>query len=176
MLEPRSSKEANFWILNSHVWRLQYHHSESVYGITQDVFFSSGIFLTTTTYYKTYYYYENSFKMKNHQFQTQNSMLLTANATFCAIHTVAIWTFTFHKKSGFVKVILKANFKPVCRPVLWTFWSENSGFLNSFSFFFLQQLSNPLFFEHCCCYSNDLTYLSCNLMQMCDHSISTFLK
>ena len=27
-------------------------------------------------------------------------------------HTVAIWTFTFHKKSGFVKVILKANFKP----------------------------------------------------------------
>jgi len=46
--------------------------------------FSSGIFLTTT-YYKTYYYYENSFKMKNHQFQTQNSMLLTANATFCAI-------------------------------------------------------------------------------------------
>ena len=84
MLEPRSSKEANFWIFNSHVWRLQYHHSKSVYGITQDVFFSSGIFLTTTTYYKTYY--ENSFKMKNHQqFQTQNSMLLTTNATFCAI-------------------------------------------------------------------------------------------
>lgn len=49
------------------------------------MFFSSGIFLTTTTYYKTYYYYENSFKMKNHQFQTQNSMLLTANATICAI-------------------------------------------------------------------------------------------
>ena len=32
-------------------------------------------------------------------------------------HTVAIWTFAFHKKSGFVKVILKANFKPAYRPV-----------------------------------------------------------
>ena len=29
-------------------------------------------------------------------------------------HTVAIWTFTFHKKSGCVKVIWKANFKPAC--------------------------------------------------------------
>ena len=27
------------------------------------------------------------------------------------LHTVAIWTFTFHKKSGCVKVIWKANFK-----------------------------------------------------------------
>ena len=27
------------------------------------------------------------------------------------IHTVGIWTFTFHKISGFVSVILKANFK-----------------------------------------------------------------
>ena len=31
-------------------------------------------------------------------------------------HTVAIWTFTFHKISGFVWVILKANFKEFCRP------------------------------------------------------------
>ena len=31
-------------------------------------------------------------------------------------HTVAIWTFTFHKKSGFVMVILKANFKQFYRP------------------------------------------------------------
>ena len=78
MLEPRSSKEANFWILNSHVWRLQYHHSESVYGITQDVFFSSGIFLTTTTYYKTYYYYENSFK--NEKSSISNSKLNVAHS------------------------------------------------------------------------------------------------
>ena len=33
-----------------------------------------------------------------------------------AMHTVAIWTFTFHKISGFVRVILKANFKQFCRP------------------------------------------------------------
>ena len=32
-------------------------------------------------------------------------------------HTVAIWTFTFHKILGFVRVILKANFKPVYKPV-----------------------------------------------------------
>ena len=31
-----------------------------------------------------------------------------------ALHTVAIWTFTFHKKSGCVRVIWKANFKPAC--------------------------------------------------------------
>ena len=31
-------------------------------------------------------------------------------------HTVAIWTFTFHKISGFVKVILKGNFKQLHRP------------------------------------------------------------
>ena len=30
-------------------------------------------------------------------------------------HTEAIWTFTFHKISGFVRVILKANFKPAYR-------------------------------------------------------------
>ena len=33
-------------------------------------------------------------------------------------HTVAIWTFTFHKKSDFVMVILKADFKQAYRPVL----------------------------------------------------------
>ena len=32
------------------------------------------------------------------------------------MHTVAIWTFTFHKISGFVRVILKANFKEFYRP------------------------------------------------------------
>jgi hypothetical protein len=33
-------------------------------------------------------------------------------------HTVAIWTFTFHKISGFVSVILKANFKQAYKPGL----------------------------------------------------------
>ena len=31
-------------------------------------------------------------------------------------HTVAIWTFPFHKISGFVRVILKGNFKQLYRP------------------------------------------------------------
>ena len=47
-------------------------------------------------------------------------------------HTVAIWTFTFHKKSSFVMVILKANFKPTHKPVSWTFWTENKDLLYSF--------------------------------------------
>ena len=49
-------------------------------------------------------------------------------------------------------VILKANFKPVYKPVLWTFRSENSTFLYSFSFYFLQELSNPLLFAYSYCY------------------------
>ena len=35
-----------------------------------------------------------------------------------SMHTVAIWTFTFHKISGFVRVILKANFKSAYMPNL----------------------------------------------------------
>ena len=92
---------------------------------------------------------------------------------YAALHTVAIWTFTFHKKSGFVMVILKANFKPAHKPVSWTFWSENSDLLYPFSFYFRQELSNPLLFAHCCCYFNALTYLSCNLIQKCDSNISS---
>ena len=33
------------------------------------------------------------------------------------LHTVAIWTFTFHKKSGCVKLIWKTNFKPGIKSV-----------------------------------------------------------
>ena len=80
-------------------------------------------------------------------------------------HTVAIWTFIFHKISGFVRVILKANFKQFYRPKVSIFWSENSDLLFSFSFYFLQNLSNPLLFAHCCCYSKELTCLNCVLMQ-----------
>ena len=61
-------------------------------------------------------------------------------------HTVVIWTFTFHKISGFVRVNLKGNFKQLYRPKVSIFWSENSDLLFSFSFYFLQNLSNPLIF------------------------------
>ena len=77
-------------------------------------------------------------------------------------HTVAIWTFTFHKISGFVRVILKENFKQFYRPKVSIFSSENSDSLSSFSFQFLQNLSNPLLFTHCCCYFKELTYLKCD--------------
>ena len=78
------------------------------------------------------------------------------------LHTLAIWTFTFHKISRFVSVILKANFKPTYRPNLSIFLSENSHLLNSFFFYFLQNLSNPLLFTHCCCYSKELTCWNCD--------------
>ena len=75
------------------------------------------------------------------------------------IHTVAIWTFTFHKISDFERIILKTNIKQLYRPI---FWSENSDLLFSFSFYFLQNLSNPVLFTHCCCYLKELTYLNCD--------------
>ena len=50
-----------------------------------------------------------------------------------AAHTVAIWTYKSHQKSGFVYLIFKAKFKPAyCRPNLKTFWSVNSDLLNEF--------------------------------------------
>ena len=66
-----------------------------------------------------------------------------------ALHTVAIWTFTFHKISGFVRVILKANFKQFCKSKVSFFLSENSHLLFSFSFQFLQNFKQ-------------LTYLNCD--------------
>ena len=82
-----------------------------------------------------------------YSFWTTSSFLLWAQQ----YHTVPIWTFTFHKISGFVRVILKANFKPTYRPNLSNFLSENPHLLNSFFFYFLRNLSNPLLFTHCCC-------------------------
>ena len=82
-----------------------------------------------------------------------------------AWHTVAIWTFTFHKIFGFERVILKVKFNPIYRQKLSIFLSEKSDLLNSFFFYFSQNLSNPVLFTHCCCYSKELTCLNCNLMQ-----------
>ena len=81
-----------------------------------------------------------------------------------ALCTVGIWTFIFHKISGFERVILKVNFNPIYRQKLSIFLSENSDLFYSFFFYFLQNLSNPLLFTHCCCYSKELTYLNCDLM------------
>ena len=68
-------------------------------------------------------------------------------------HTVVFWTFTFHKKqavcSRFGRQILNE--------------SENSDLIHSFFFYFLQELSNPVLFAHCFCYSKELKYLNCNL-------------
>ena len=39
-----------------------------------------------------------------------------------------------------------------------------------FFFYFLQEFSNPLLFAQYCCYSNELTCLSCSLMQKSEFS------
>ena len=80
-------------------------------------------------------------------------------------HTLQLFGHLHHEKSGFVRVILKANFKPTYRPNPSLFWSGNSDLLYSFFFYFLQNLSNPLLFTHCCCYSKELTCLNWDLKQ-----------
>ena len=42
-------------------------------------------------------------------------------------HTVGLWTFTFHKKSPFEKVILKANFKQGYRPEIQIYHTQHDG-------------------------------------------------
>jgi len=49
-------------------------------------------------------------------------MLSILIVNYIQLHTVAIWTFTFHKITGFWRVILKANFKQFCRPKLSIFF------------------------------------------------------
>ena len=61
--------------------------------------------------------------------------------------TVAIWTFTFHKKSGFVRVILKANLNLTHRPKSITFlgWKFRSIKL-IFLLFFAEFVKSTAFY------------------------------
>ena len=81
------------------------------------------------------------------------------------IHTVAIWTFTFHKISGFVKGDFEGQFQTTLKAkdihfLIWKF-----RFIILILLLSLQNLSNPVLFTHCCCYSKELTCLNCDLMQ-----------
>ena len=71
---------------------------------------------------------------------------------------------------------LEGQFQTSLQAKVIIFLSENSDLLHSFFFYFFQNLSNPLLFTHCCSYSNELTYLNCNLTQKCNSSISTFFE
>ena len=61
-------------------------------------------------------------------------------AVFTPHHNVAIWTFRFHKKSGFVRVILKANFNSTYRPNPSLFWTGN------FLLFFAEFVKSTAFY------------------------------
>ena len=62
-------------------------------------------------------------------------------------------------------VDLEDKFQTNLQARLFNFLVWNSDILNSFFFYFLQNLSNPLLFTHCCCYSKELTSWNCDLMQ-----------
>ena len=85
-------------------------------------------------------------------------------------HTVATWTFTFHRTSGFVWLFWKADFKQLYRLKVSIFWPENSDLSFSFSFYFLLELSKYSAF------CTLLKYLNCNLMQKCVSNNSTLSK
>ena len=83
--------------------------------------------------------------------------LVSSITTMTPLHTVAIWIFTFHKKSGFVRVILKTNFNSTYRPNPSLFWAENSDLLYSFFFYFSAKFVKSNAFYYTC--------LNCYLMQ-----------
>jgi hypothetical protein len=50
----------------------------------------------------------------------------------------------------------------------------NFNFLNSFLFYFLQELRNPVLFVHCGCYNQKLEYPSCKSTCLCQTSTWIF--
>ena len=62
-------------------------------------------------------------------------------------------------------VDLEGKFQTNLQAKLLNFLVWKFNLLYPFFFYFLQNLSNPVLFTHCCCYSKELTYLNCVLMQ-----------
>ena len=89
--------------------------------------------------------------------------LVSSITTMTPLHTVAIWIFTFHKKSGFVRVILKAN-QPTSR-IHHFFGLEIQIYYTHFSSIFCRICQIQCFFTRSCCYSKEFTCLYWELMQ-----------
>ena len=85
-------------------------------------------------------------------------------------HSVAIWTFTFHEKSGCVLLIWKVNFKPTYRPNSSTFWSGNSDLLYSFFFLFFAEVVK---FSAFCCHSKMVNTRESHFASNLNSNIST---
>ena len=80
---------------------------------------------------------------------------------------VAIWTFTFHKKSGFVRMILKANFNSTYRPNPSLFWAGNSDLLYSFLFYFFAEfIQSTASYTLMLLFQRVYTYMNCNFITM----------
>ena len=79
------------------------------------------------------------------------------NNTYCSYLNIYI-----SQNIRLCKGDFEGKFKTILQPNGIIFLSENSDLLLSFSFQFLQNLSNPLLFTHCCCYFKELTYLNCD--------------
>ena len=81
--------------------------------------------------------------------------------------TVTIWKFTFHKKSGFVRVILKANFNSTYRPNPSLFWAGNSDLLYSFLFYFFAEfIQSTASYTLMLLFQRVYTYMNCNFITM----------
>ena len=74
------------------------------------------------------------------------SLLYYIYAFYLPIQTVAIWSFIFHKKSGFVRVILKANFNSTYRLNPSLFWAGNSDLMYSFVLLFFAEFAKSTVF------------------------------
>ena len=75
---------------------------------------------------------------RGQQQQWLKSRRHAAGSARAQAHTVAIWTFTFHKVSDFARVILKINVKQLCRPKVSIFWPEMSNIFTHCTSIFCQ--------------------------------------
>ena len=62
------------------------------------------------------------------------------------VHTVAIWTFTFHEKSGSVQLIWEANFKSTYRQKIQLFGLEIQIYYSHFSSIFAEFVKSSAFY------------------------------
>ena len=90
---------------------VKFYYNKSFYKTIRPKYSDSTIFFSNSAIYEQMM--EIGSKWANEQHVFDNIWTGEEEISLQSLmHTVAIWTFTFHKKSGFVKVILKANFNP----------------------------------------------------------------
>ena len=111
---------SHFYELDTSIWRV-FFYEESIWR----VFFMRTLLMTAVGMW-------------------WNIVILTYRWAHCNY----FWTFTFHKKSDFVRVILKENFNSTYRPNPSPFWDEKSYLIFSFFFLFFCKICQIHWFLH----------------------------